>query len=199
MQRLSLRPGLASASRLNQLHHVRASSSTPSIPRPTSSPPSRRRSSTTPSGNVDLIAPPDPTSNIRPIIYASTPTRAVSSNSPYFIGEFSDGDFNQLSELELEWRLRQERVDMANHRFWAAQNTEFQAQLQLRLDRLPTPSDPPTDSDVRLREECLSRFYADWQKANRDKQREWVWKWWSEVLGGLKMQLRVYVSGVFRR
>lgn len=66
---------------------------------------------------------PDPQSNIRPIIYASTPNRSQSLNSPYFAGEFSaNGVEGKLEMAELEWRLRRERVDMMNHRFWVSTN-----------------------------------------------------------------------------
>lgn len=62
---------------------------------------------------------PDPLSNIRPILYASKPPTRPSANSPYSASEFpsSSGDA-KLDNMELEWRLRRERVDLTNHRFW---------------------------------------------------------------------------------
>jgi len=163
----------------------------------TSTGPSRRRRqpvSISESG-VDLVAPPDPISNIRPVIYASPAPPRRSSNSPYSAGEFpySDGQA-RLQDLELEWRMRRERVDMANHRFWAATNLEFQAQLDRRLSMLPPAEEPPSADDIRRREDCLTQFYADWQIANRDKQAKWVKVWWREIWAGLKMQLRVHVA-----
>lgn len=64
-----------------------------------------------------LTARPDPESNIRPIIYGSTPSRTRSSNSPYSASEFPSTS-SRLNDLELEWRLRRERVDGMNHKFW---------------------------------------------------------------------------------
>jgi hypothetical protein len=61
---------------------------------------------------------PDPVSNIRPVIYASPPTRKRTPNSPYSTGEFPSSSESRLEEMELEWRLRRERVDAMNHRFW---------------------------------------------------------------------------------
>ena len=78
-------------------------------------------------------------------------------------------------------------------------NMEFNAQLDRRLSLLPTPSDPPTLDDVRRKDECLSRFYADWQAANRTKQARWVREWWREIWAGLKMQLRVHVARGWRK
>lgn len=95
----------------------------------------RRRAQQVLGTDVDLIAPyihqhvflaftdisfrPDPLSFIRPIIYASTPPRRQTSNSPYSTGEFPYSERDaKLEDLELEWRLMRERVDMSNHRFW---------------------------------------------------------------------------------
>ncbi|RYE97372.1 MAG: DUF2315 domain-containing protein [Oxalobacteraceae bacterium] len=60
---------------------------------------------------------PDPISNIRPIIYGSTPSRTRSANSPYSASEFPSTSTRQ-NDVELEWRLRRERVDGMNHKFW---------------------------------------------------------------------------------
>lgn len=118
-----------------------------------------------------------------------------------------------MQDLELEWRLMRERVDLQNHRFWVSHllrlrlqadgkgsiNLEFNAQLENRLSQLPPPSDPPTAEDIQRKEECLSTFYADWQAANRDKQARWVRQWWAELWAGLRMQGRVYIARMMRR
>ncbi|CAD6572756.1 MAG: hypothetical protein TREMPRED_000623 [Tremellales sp. Tagirdzhanova-0007] len=179
-------------SRLAFTPHAIASTSTASAP--------RRRRTRVESTNVDLVAPPDPSSNIRPIIYASSSVRKQTSTSPYSTGEFPYAEAEaRLEDLELEWRLSRERTDMTNHRFWAAVNTEFNAQLDHRLSRLPTPSDPPTAEDGRRRDECLGQFYADWQAANRVRQARWVREWWREIWAGLKMQWRVYIARGWRK
>ncbi|KAK1920945.1 hypothetical protein DB88DRAFT_501619 [Papiliotrema laurentii] len=184
-----LRPALPQV----RLQSTSASPDAPPAPR-------RRRSETPPKTNVDLIAPPDPLSNIRPVIYASRSTRPPTKSSPYSAAEFpySEADAS-LQELELEWRLMRERVDMMNHRFWATTNAEFNAQLAHRLAALPTPSDPPSPADLKRREDCLAQFYADWQAANRQKQARWVREWWGEVWAGLRMQARVHLARLFRR
>lgn len=80
---------------------------------------------------------PDPYSNIRPIIYASTPPSRGSNNSPYSTGEFPYAkDSTRLEDLELEWRLSRERVDMMNHRFWVSR-----ASVSSRW--LPSPPEAP--------------------------------------------------------
>ncbi|RSH94458.1 hypothetical protein EHS25_004261 [Saitozyma podzolica] len=196
--RAAIRPNAARTSAVA----LRSNSSSP--PSSSSSPPSptrprrRRAASDLPIENVDLVGPPDPISNIRPVIYASTPSRRRTPNSPYSTGEFP-AESTRLEELELEWRLRQQRVDAMNHRFWASTNTSFNAQLQHRLSLLPPPSDPPTPQDIQRKEECLSQFYADWQAANRGRMGRWVREWWREVWAGLRMQGKIYVVRVLGR
>ncbi|WWD16732.1 hypothetical protein CI109_101163 [Kwoniella shandongensis] len=162
--------------------------------------PLRRRRSDLPTSGVDLVAPPDPLSNIRPIIYASKPITRPSSNSPYSASEFpSDGSDSRLENMELEWRLRRERVDLTNHRFWATTNANFNAQLAHRLSLLPKASDPPTPEDTKRHEDCMTQFYADWQMANQERQVAWVKDWWREIWHGLKIQTRLYILRGMRR
>ncbi|WRT65483.1 uncharacterized protein IL334_002426 [Kwoniella shivajii] len=166
-----------------------------------SSTPRRRRSNNEiPTSGVDLVAPPDPVSNIRPIIYASKPSINPSTNSPYSASEFPTGSRDaRLENMELEWRLRRERVDLMNHRFWATTNLSFEAQKANRLSSLPPASDPPTEEDDRRREDALTQFYADWQIANQDRQIRWVKEWWREVWDGIKIQGKIYILRAMRR
>ncbi|OXC67204.1 hypothetical protein AYX13_04306 [Cryptococcus neoformans] len=184
------------------LPYIQRSAASTSTSSTTADRPRRRRSNRndTPTAGIDLVAPPDPLSNIRPILYASKPPTRPSANSPYSASEFpsSSGDA-KLDNMELEWRLRRERVDLTNHRFWAANNIAFNAQLDHRLSLLPPASDPPTPEDIRRKEDCLTQFYADWQMANQERQIRWVKEWWREIWEGLRIQARLYVMRAFRR
>ena len=79
----------------------------------------------------------------------------------------------------------------------AGVNMEFNAHLDHRLSLLPPASDPPSPSDIKRREDCLTRFYADWQAANRVKQAKWVKEWWREIWAGLKMQARIHLARIW--
>ena len=81
---------------------------------------------------------PDPLSNIRPVIYASQSTRPTSRSSPYSTSEFpySENDAS-LQDLELEWRLNRERVDMTNHRFWASLHLNPKNKADFRQPPMP--------------------------------------------------------------
>ncbi|BEI82398.1 hypothetical protein CcaverHIS002_0302660 [Cutaneotrichosporon cavernicola] len=149
-------------------------------------------------GDADLVAPPDPLSNIRPVLYAAKRRRRP-SNSPYSAAEFpaeAAGSAAQMRahELELTFTMHRERVDMGNHRFWAANNADFEAQREERLARLPPASDPPTPEDEARREAALTQFYRDWQIGTRGRQEAWVRTWWRDVWDGIKLQGRVYVA-----
>ncbi|KAK4687435.1 apoptogenic protein 1, partial [Tremellales sp. Uapishka_1] len=176
-----------------------ASTSAASSPTTTTTSRRRRAERVNNGDDVDLVAPPDPYSNMRPVIYASTSTKRRSSTSPYSTSEFPSSIASNSGELELEWRLRRERVDAMNHRYWSAMNSEFNAQREHRLSLLPPASDPPSELDIRRTEDCLSQFYADWQIANRTKMGKWVKEWWREIWSGLKMQSKVYLSRGWRR
>ncbi|ODO06312.1 hypothetical protein L198_01544 [Cryptococcus wingfieldii CBS 7118] len=181
--------------------YLSTSASSSSAAAPPTRPRRRSERSEGSSVGVNLVAPPDPVSNIRPIIYASKPATRPSANSPYSASEFPAGNYGdaRLDNMELEWRLRRERVDLANHRFWASTNQSFTSQQEHRLSLLPPASDPPSAEDIRLREDCLTQFYADWQIANQDRQIRWVKEWWREIWEGLKIQAKLYVMKGVKR
>ncbi|WWC68849.1 uncharacterized protein I206_102785 [Kwoniella pini CBS 10737] len=201
MIRCTTRPGtLSSVNRLSRIAFASTSAEASSSTSSPSTPRRRRSNANVPTSGVDLVAPPDPASNIRPIIYASKPSINPSTNSPYSASEFPTGSSDaKLENMELEWRLRRERVDLMNHRFWATTNLTFEAQKAHRLSLLPPASDPPTEEDERRREEALTQFYADWQIANQEKQIRWVKEWWREVWDGIKIQGKIYFLRALRR
>lgn len=72
-----------------------------------------------------LVAPPDPVSNMRPVIYEDTPSEASNPQSPtllfhpYSLFEFSSTTTNdQASNLELQFRLQRQQLDAFHHNFW---------------------------------------------------------------------------------
>jgi apoptogenic protein 1 len=61
----------------------------------------------------DLVGPPDPVSNLRPVIYDDPPTPASSASShPYSLREFT-GDTR-----EYQWKVQRQELDSFNHKFW---------------------------------------------------------------------------------
>ena len=74
-----------------------------------------------------LIAPPDPTSNMRPTIYDDAPPPSPPSllRHPYSLSEFMTGSHHQRGELELQFKLQRQQLDAFHQNFW--------------LDVCPTP------------------------------------------------------------
>ncbi|PWN90723.1 hypothetical protein FA10DRAFT_122167 [Acaromyces ingoldii] len=147
--------GLASRLRVPYSTEAGPSSSPPDPPRPRR----RRRSSLTPEeeaslyrqgGPTDLVGPPDPISNIRPVLYArlvarsSRPGGPPASNAnasnphPYSTSEFDSPSVGKgiwgrwaqqvgerLQEAELQLRLARMSGDGLTQRFWRDNNLRF--------------------------------------------------------------------------
>ncbi|BGP13560.1 hypothetical protein JCM10213_008896 [Rhodosporidiobolus nylandii] len=94
----------------------------------------------------DLIGPPCPLSNLRPVYYAPlfphlhSPSSAPLSPHPYSLAEFPTTSAlssrskkqqrlqriqRELHAQDLEWRLTRYRLDAFNQDFWARMNTQF--------------------------------------------------------------------------
>lgn len=71
-----------------------------------------------------LVAPPDPISNMRPIIYDDSPDSVGASpptllRHPYSLSEFTNTSGNdRAANLELQFYLQRQQLDAFNHNFW---------------------------------------------------------------------------------
>lgn len=69
-----------------------------------------------------LVAPPHPVSNMRPVIYEDAPSDPQPPTllpHPYSLFEFSSTTCNdQASNLELQFRLQRQQLDIFHHKFW---------------------------------------------------------------------------------
>ncbi|VDB82951.1 unnamed protein product [Peniophora sp. CBMAI 1063] len=115
-----------------------------------------------------LVGPPDPVSNLRPVIYADAPLPSASgsgathnSNHPYSLSEFPR---SALNDADYRWRLRREELDAFNHAFWTDSNKRFEAARVAALDALPADASPET------REAVLSDFYRRWVMQEAPRQ-----------------------------
>ncbi|KAG1753425.1 hypothetical protein EDB19DRAFT_829817 [Suillus lakei] len=115
--------------------------------------------------SFNFIGLPDPTSNIRPIIYTTTSSSSISESKhhPYSLREFS-GD---TVDHELQWKLHREQLDAFNHAYWAESNTRFEAAKSSVLAALPPNA--PTEAH----EHALSEFYKKWVVQERARQDEY--------------------------
>ncbi|KAG2078253.1 hypothetical protein BDR04DRAFT_1088015 [Suillus decipiens] len=113
--------------------------------------------------SFNFIGLPDPTSNLRPIIYTTATSSSSPSESkqhPYSLREFSDDTVDH----ELQWKLHREQLDAFNHAYWAESNIRFEAAKSSVLAAIP--SNAPTEAH----EHALSDFYKKWVVQERVRQ-----------------------------
>lgn len=104
-----------------------------------------------------LVGPPDPISNIRPVIYhqedpLSSTSYGEKVQHPYSLKEFTQVE----SAHDYQVNLQKAQLDAFDHAFWINNNYRFEAAKAAVLDTLPEKA---TTQD---REFVLSIFYRDW-------------------------------------
>jgi len=141
-----------------------------------------------------LVGPPDPLSNLRPVLYGPPSKLEDIRSSPYSVTEFSESQApptaNEQTEA-LEWRWEQESLDAFNQAFWTDNNMRFEAARRDILAAHPPlpPDSPPEALTARERalEATISEFYANWVNQQRshyaDYTREWYRRNWGGILG----------------
>ena len=65
--------------------------------------------------SLELIGPPDPVSNIRPVLFRDQSSPPSSKTHPYSFAEFGEADEDST---DLQLRLERERLTAFNHAFW---------------------------------------------------------------------------------
>jgi len=140
-----------------------------------------------------LVAPPHPVSNMRPVIYEDAPSDPQPPAllcHPYSLFEFSSTTCNdQASNLELQFRLQRQQLDIFHHKFWldvspppffylhdplpcrVQSNSRFQAAKNAILLSLPEPT---TTID---KEGALSEFYKQWNMQEKERTDAYTVEW----------------------
>ncbi|KAI0079885.1 hypothetical protein K474DRAFT_1705145 [Panus rudis PR-1116 ss-1] len=140
------------------------------------------------SARLNLVGPPDPVSNIRPVIYDDAPATPSDARHPYSLREFT-GDTR-----EYHWKMHRQQLDAFNHTFWADSNTRFEAAKQAVLDSLPESSTPED------REVALSDFYSKWLRQEGHRQRAYSMelrkRTWTDIVLGAKVSYQKFWSRI---
>jgi len=113
----------------------------------------------------NLVGPPDPVSNLRPVIYDDVLPASSQSNvrHPYSLTEFG----TETATKEYQWKMHRQQLDAFNHEFWVDSNLRFENAKQAILDSIP---DSTTSEE---RERSLSDFYSKWMAQESARQREY--------------------------
>ncbi|KAL5489907.1 hypothetical protein ACEPAI_4739 [Sanghuangporus weigelae] len=173
-----------------------------------------RRNIRTSSQKRALVGPPDPVSNLRPVIYdevESIPSwrkRKGKGKEGDSVVELGGGENTsslvkrkqattshpyQLDEfsgdpLDYQWRLERSRLDAYNHAFWKDSNTRFETAKQAVLSSLPEDASPET------REAALSEFYGKWLQQEHERLRGYSNEWNRRNFGGIMLAARAAIS-----
>ncbi|KAI0283042.1 hypothetical protein BGY98DRAFT_911899 [Russula aff. rugulosa BPL654] len=122
---------------------------------------------------ANYVGPPDPMSNIRPVLYDDlSSTTAESSKHPYSLDEFHN---DSEDTLEYQWKLQQQQLDAFNDAFWRDTNTRFEA----------------AKATAEQREEHLGEFYKNWVLQETARQEEYDSEWRRRSMQEIKLAARV--------
>ncbi|KAN0140756.1 hypothetical protein V8E53_001200 [Lactarius tabidus] len=130
----------------------------------------------------DYVAPPDPISNIRPILY-DEPARVISETQrhPYSLNEFRDDS----DTLEYQWKLQRQQLDAFNDNFWRDSNTRFEVAKAAAMSSLSP------HATAQQREERLGMFYRKWVLQEATRQVEYNAEWRRRSMEEIALSLRV--------
>ncbi|KAF5380920.1 hypothetical protein D9615_003992 [Tricholomella constricta] len=135
----------------------------------------------------NLVAPPDPVSHMRPIIYSDAPAPAPPSliRHPYSLTEFSTGSKKRGDQSALQFKLQRQQLDDFHQNFWFDSNKRFEAAKQAVLAGLP-PSATALD-----KENTLSEFFKQWYLQEAARTDEYTMEWRRRNLALIKLGARV--------
>ncbi|GLB34912.1 putative uncharacterised conserved protein (DUF2315) [Lyophyllum shimeji] len=135
----------------------------------------------------NLVAPPDPVSHMRPIIYSDAPPPAPPSliRHPYSLTEFSPESKSRGEENALQFMLQRQQLDDFHQHFWLDSNTRFEAAKQAVLAGLPS------SAVVLDKEETLSEFYKQWYLQEAPRMDGYTREWRRRNIALIKLGARV--------
>ncbi|TFK42540.1 hypothetical protein BDQ12DRAFT_676386 [Crucibulum laeve] len=134
----------------------------------------------------DRVAPPDPISHMRPIIYddAPSPSPPALLRHPYSLSEFSSTK-NKVGDHELQYKFLRQQLDAFHQNFWLNSNIRFEAAKAAILDSLP-PSATSID-----KENALSEFYKQWVMQEKNRTDAYTTEWRKQNFSLIMLSTRV--------
>jgi hypothetical protein len=148
---------------------------------------------------ANYVGPPDPVSNIRPVLYHDLgPTSVESPQHPYSLDEFrQDSD-----TLEYQWKLQRQQLDAFNDAFWRdvrfsrrrahmLYNHPIQTNTRFDAAKAAAMSDFPPHVTAEQREERLGEFYKKWVLQEAARQEEYNSEWRRRSMQEIKLAARV--------
>ncbi|KAF8503427.1 hypothetical protein F5888DRAFT_1792434 [Russula emetica] len=133
---------------------------------------------------ANYVGPPDPVSNIRPILYNDLNSTIAESpqHHPYSLDEFRN---DSLDTLEYQWKLQRQQLDAFNDAFWRDTNTRFE------VAKAAVESGLPPHATAEQCEEHLGEFYKNWVLQEAPRQEEYDSEWRRRSMQEIKLAARV--------
>jgi hypothetical protein len=143
--------------------------------------------------SCNLVGPPDPVSNLRPVLYTDLPSSPRPKlRHPYSLTDFAGGK----QDDDLQWRLQRLQLDAINHNFWTDSNSRFEAAKQSVLSSLPESSTPLA------RERALSELYRKWVLQESRRQDIYTTEWRKQnveaIVFAARMECRNLLARIIR-
>ncbi|PPR08096.1 hypothetical protein CVT24_010557 [Panaeolus cyanescens] len=140
--------------------------------------------------NADLVAPPDPISNLRPILYENSSNTPIVPNvrHPYSLSEFTPAAVDADGDYELQFKLLRQQLDSFNQGFWTDSNTRFYAAKTAVLESLPSTI------TAREKEEALSTFYLQWLMQENERTMLYTNEWRRRNFQLISLSFKVYMQ-----
>lgn len=147
----------------------------------------------------DYVAPPDPISNIRPILY-DDPARVTVEplQHPYSLNEFRDDS----DTLEYQWKLQRQQLDAFNDNFW--RDVRFsplvsvsfvficpQSNTRFEVAKADAMNNVSPHATAEQREERLGMFYRKWVLQEATRQVEYNAEWRRRNMEEIALSFRV--------
>ena len=147
------------------------------------------------------VGPPDPVSNLRPVVYSEPQVRPKSALHPYSLEEFTaraqtqrgrsssalvryaDHLLGQLEAVSMHARLQSMWLDQFNQRFWFDNNVRFTRALEEYKAHVA----PQGDATLEL----LAPFYREWLVVNAKRLRHYNHTLWVATYKTIGAQLRL--------
>jgi hypothetical protein len=155
--------------------------------------------------SFNFIGPPDPTSNIRPIIYTSSSFLSEPIlPHPYSLKEFSDDTVDH----ELQWILHREQLDAFNHTYWAEVSLDVQCCYDQRFEetitrvtpasKLPNPQSFPHSLPMHPRKHTNTHCLSFTESGSFKNEHDRTSMMWSSGSGRLRV-FRSLLKSNFRK
>ncbi|XP_071445898.1 COA8 family protein CG14806, mitochondrial [Hetaerina americana] len=125
----------------------------------------------------DLIGPPDPVSNLRPLLFKISETESI---------------------LEKKFRLQREEVQNWNQSFWLQHNNNFYKQKQDYIHKSTQNNECCSPEKKALTSEEMSSFYKDFLDKNWEIHHKYNMEWYKKNFQLLLLSCQVKWDSIIR-